>query len=145
MANNGVNKAIIVGNLGKEPDLRFMPNGKAVCNFTMATSESWKDKNTGAKKEETQWHRISAFGKVAEIISQYAHKGSKVYVEGKIKTRKWQNKDGVDQYTTEIIVEQFQLMDKKGSTSREEGASPSQGYQEPAGNPGMDFDDDLPF
>ena len=99
----GVNKVIIVGNLGKDPEVRFMPNGGAVANITVATSDSWKDKQTGEQKEKTEWHRVVMFGKLAEIAGEYLRKGSKVYLEGSLQTRKWTNQQGQDQYTTEIV------------------------------------------
>ena len=111
-----VNKAIILGNLGKDPETRFLPDGKAVCNFSIATSEQWKDKATGEKKEATEWHRISAFGRLAEVCSEYLHKGSSVYIEGKIKTRKWQDKDGQDRYTTEIQADHMVMIGPKSGT-----------------------------
>ncbi|MCP4127309.1 MAG: single-stranded DNA-binding protein [Gammaproteobacteria bacterium] len=144
--SNGVNKAILIGNLGQDPEVRYMPNGNAVCNFTLATSETWKDKNTGEKKEATEWHRITAFARVAEIIGDYARKGSKVYVEGKIKTRKWQDKDGQDKSTTEIVLDQFQLLDKRDPSQPR--SQPRSQAPQPARQPGEDdggFDDDIPF
>ena len=104
---SGVNKVIILGNLGKDPETRFMPSGGAVTNLTVATSESWKDKQTGEQKEKTEWHRVVIFGKLAEIAGEYLKKGSKVYLEGALQTRKWQNNEGQDQYTTEIVVQGF--------------------------------------
>lgn len=113
----GVNKVIVLGNLGKDPEVRFMPNGEAVANLTVATSESWKDKQTGEAKEKTEWHRVAMFGKLAEIAGEYLKKGSKVYLEGALQTRKWQNQQGQDQYTTEIVVKGFngtmQMLDGK--------------------------------
>lgn len=103
MASRGVNKVILVGNLGNDPEIRYMPNGGAVANITVATSESWTDKNTGEKKEVTEWHRVVLFGKVAEVAGEYLKKGSQVYIEGQLKTRKWE-KDGVERYSTEIVV-----------------------------------------
>ena len=103
----GVNKVIIVGNLGKDPEVRFMPNGGAVANITVATSETWKDKQTGEQKEKTEWHRVVMFGKIAEIAGEYLKKGSKVYLEGSLQTRKWTNQQGQDQYTTEIVLQGF--------------------------------------
>lgn len=103
----GVNKVIILGNLGKDPEVRFMPNGGAVANLAIATSESWKDKQTGEAKEKTEWHRVVIFGKLAEIAGEYLKKGSKVYIEGALQTRKWTNNDGQDQYTTEIVIQGF--------------------------------------
>lgn len=100
----GINKVILIGNLGKKPEIRYMPNGNAVVNITLATSESWKDKNTNTTKEKTEWHRIVLFGKLAEIANQYLRKGSQVYIEGSLQTRKWTDQNGIDRYTTEIIV-----------------------------------------
>jgi len=115
----GVNKVIILGNLGKDPEVRFMPNGGAVANLTVATSDSWKDKQTGEQKERTEWHRVAIFGKLAEIAGEYLKKGSKVYLEGQLQTRKWQNQQGQDQYTTEVVVQGFngvmQMLDSKGA------------------------------
>lgn len=114
----GVNKVIIIGNLGKDPEVRFMPNGGAVANITVATSDTWKDKQTGEQKEKTEWHRIAIFGKLAEIAGEYLKKGSKVYIEGALQTRKWTNQQGQDQYTTEIVVQGFngtmQMLDSRG-------------------------------
>jgi len=113
----GVNKVIIIGNLGKDPEVKFMPSGEAVANITVATSESWKDKQTGEQKEKTEWHRVVMFGKLAEISGEYLKKGSKVYLEGKLQTRKWTNQQGQDQYTTEIVLQGFngvmQMLDSK--------------------------------
>ena len=103
----GVNKVIIVGNLGKDPEVRFMPNGGAVANITVATSDTWKDKQTGEQKEKTEWHRVVMFGKLAEIAGEYLKKGSKVYLEGSLQTRKWTNPQGQDQYTTDIVLQGF--------------------------------------
>jgi len=115
----GVNKVIIVGNLGKDPEVRFMPNGGAVANITVATSDTWKDKQTGEQKEKTEWHRVVMFGKLAEIAGEYLKKGSKVYLEGSLQTRKWTNQQGQDQYTTEIVLQGFngvmQMLDGKSS------------------------------
>lgn len=104
MASRGINKVILIGNLGQDPEIRYMPNGGAVLNMTIATSENWKDKNTGELKEKTEWHRIVVFGKLAEIAAQYLHKGSQIYIEGTLQTRKWQDQNGIDRYITEIIV-----------------------------------------
>jgi single-strand DNA-binding protein len=112
----GVNKVILLGNLGRDPEVRFMPNGGAVANLAIATSETWKDKQTGEAKEKTEWHRVAIFGKLAEIAGEYLKKGSKVYLEGQLQTRKWQNQQGQDQYTTEIVVQGFngtmQMLDR---------------------------------
>ena len=126
----GVNKVIILGNLGKDPEVRFMPNGGGVANLTIATSESWKDKQTGEQKEKTEWHRVVMFGKLAEIAGEYLKKGSKVYIEGALQTRKWQNAQGQDQYTTEIVVQGFngtmQMLDSRGGS----GAPAGGGFQQ---------------
>lgn len=112
-----VNKVILVGNLGKDPETKYLPSGDAVTNFTIATTESWKDKS-GDKKESTEWHRISAFGKLAEICGEYLKKGSQVYVEGKIKTRKWQDKEGNDRYSTEISCDRLQMLGGKPESEK---------------------------
>ncbi len=108
----GINKVIIVGNLGGDPDTRFMPSGKAVCTISVASSESWNDKETGEKQEKTEWHRIIFFGRLAEIASEYLKKGSQVYVEGKLRTRKWVTREGHDRWTTEIVANQMQILGK---------------------------------
>lgn len=122
----GVNKVTILGNVGKDPETRFMPNGGAVTNLTMATSENWKDKQTGEAKEKTEWHRVVIFGKLAEIAGEYVKKGSKLYIEGALQTRKWTNKEGQDQYTTEIVLQGFggvmQMLD--GITQGAQQAAP---------------------
>ena len=110
MAQRGVNKVILLGNLGKDPEVKYMPNGNAVANITLATSETWNDKSSGEKQEKTEWHRVVFFGKLAEIVGQYLKKGSKIYVEGKLQTRKWQGQDGQDRYTTEIIADEMQML-----------------------------------
>ncbi|MBE8167703.1 MAG: single-stranded DNA-binding protein [Shewanella sp.] len=115
MASRGVNKVILVGNLGQNPEVRYMPNGGAVANFTIATSETWKDKQSGEQKEKTEWHRIVIYQRLAEIAGEYLRKGSKIYVEGRLQTRKWQNQQGQDQYTTEIIVSEMQMLDSRQS------------------------------
>jgi single-strand DNA-binding protein len=133
MASKGVNRVILVGNLGKEPEVRYTPQGKAVANLTLATSESWKDQS-GQIQEKTEWHRVSMFGKLAEIAGEYLRKGSQIYIEGKLQTRKWQNKEGQDQYTTEIVLDPFngvmQMLGGKGGSQQSEGGS--QGQQRPA-------------
>lgn len=105
MANRGINKVILIGHLGQDPEIRYMPNGNAVANITLATSETWRDKQSGEQKEKTEWHRVVFFGKLAEIVGEYLRKGSQVYVEGRLQTRKWQGQDGQDRYTTEIVVD----------------------------------------
>jgi single-strand DNA-binding protein len=104
MASRGVNKVILVGNLGQDPEVRYMPNGGAVANITLATSESWRDKQTGENKEITEWHRVVLFGKLAEVAGEYLRKGSQIYIEGQLKTRKWQDQSGQEKYTTEVVV-----------------------------------------
>ncbi len=130
----GVNKVIIVGNLGQDPEVRFMTNGDPVANITVATSESWKDKQTGEQKDKTEWHRVVIFGKLAEITGQYLKKGSKVYLEGKLQTRKWTNQQGQDQYTTEIVLQGYngvmQMLDGKQQDQQQgsyQQQSPAQG------------------
>ena len=119
--SRGVNKVILIGNLGNDPDVRFTGQGAAVANLSLATSEAWKDKNTGQQQEKTEWHRVVIFGKLAEISQQYLKKGSKVYIEGKLQTRKWQGQDGQDRYTTEVVVDPFngqlQMLDSAGGNS----------------------------
>lgn len=116
MASRGVNKVILIGNLGNDPDIRYMPNGDAVANLSLATSDTWKDSQTGEAREKTEWHRLVAFRKLAEIMGQYCKKGSKLYIEGRLQTRKWQDQNGQDRYTTEIIVDQMQMLDSRGSS-----------------------------
>ena len=110
----GINKVIIVGNLGSDPETRYMPSGSAVTNFTVATNESWKDKQTGEQKDRTEWHKVAMFGRLAEIAAEYLRKGSQVYIEGKLRTRKWQGQDGQDRYTTEIIADEMQMLGGRG-------------------------------
>lgn len=148
MASKGVNKVILIGNLGKDPEQRFMPNGGSVTNATLATSESWKDKNTGEQKELTEWHRLVFFNRLSEIVAEYCRKGSKIYVEGKIQTRKWQDKDGNDRYTTEIVGNQMQMLDSRQQEKPPEKPQDPGGYDYPEANGNMepdDIDDDVPF
>ena len=107
MASRGINKVILVGNLGGDPEVRYMPSGSAVANITIATSESWRDKATGEQREKTEWHRVALFGKLAEVAGEYLRKGSQVYIEGQLQTRKWQDQSGQDRYTTEVVVQGF--------------------------------------
>ncbi len=146
----GINKVILVGNLGADPDTRYMPSGGAVTNLSLATSESWKDKQTGEPKERTEWHKVAMFGRLAEISAEYLRKGSQVYVEGKLRTRKWQDKDGNDRWTTEVIADEMQMLGGRGGG----GGAPmggSEGYSQPSqqSQPSRggsdDFDDDIPF
>ncbi|GHE93538.1 single-stranded DNA-binding protein [Thalassotalea profundi] len=132
MASRGINKVIIVGNLGQDPEVRFMPNGGAVANFTVATSETWKDKQSGEQKEKTEWHRIVMYQRLAEIAGEYLKKGSKVYLEGRLQTRKWQNQQGADQYTTEIIVNDMQMLDSRGQGAQSGGFAQQNQNQQPA-------------
>lgn len=140
MAARGINKVILVGNIGNEPEMRYMPNGNAVATVSLATSDAWKDKNTGEQQERTEWHRVVFFGKLAEIVGQYVHKGSKLYVEGRLQTRKWTDQQGVDRYTTEVVVDMggtMQLLDSRQSAGDAGGYSQApQPYQQqaPAGN-----------
>ena len=138
MASKGVNKCILVGNLGKDPEARFMPSGNAVSNFSIATSEAWKDKNTGQPQERTEWHKIVVFGKLAEICNEYLRKGSKVYVEGSLRTNKWQDKDGNDRYTTEIVVTEMQMLDSRGSNDGQ-----GQGQQQNQGLPPSNYNSSM--
>jgi single-strand DNA-binding protein len=146
-----VNKVIILGNLGRDPEVRFSADGAAVCNIAIATSSSWKDKNSGEKREETEWHKVVFYGRLAEIAGEYLKKGKPVYVEGRLKTRKWQNKEGVDQYTTEVIADSMQLLGgrEEGSQApapqqRQAPAAQPQAQRQPAANL-ADMDDDIPF
>ncbi len=152
----GINKVIIVGNVGGDPETRYMPSGSAVTNLTVATNESWKDKQTGEQKERTEWHRVAMFNRLAEIAAEYLRKGSQVYIEGKLRTRKWQDKSGNDRYTTEIIADEMQMLGGRGGSGGggnfggQGGQGGSQGGDQGGGNappqPGPDdFDDDIPF
>ena len=133
----GVNKVILIGNLGQDPEVRYMPNGNAVTNVTIATSESWKDRESGQQQERTEWHRVVFFGKLAEIAGQYLRKGSKVYVEGALRTRKWQGQDGQDRYTTEIVVDINGSMQMLDSRSGEQGGGYASQPQQPQQQPAM--------
>lgn len=136
MASRGVNKVILVGNLGQDPEVRYMPNGGAVANITLATSESWRDKQTGEQKEKTEWHRVVLFGKLAEVAGEYLRKGSQVYIEGSLQTRKWQDQNGQDRYTTEIVVNvggTMQMLGGRGGAGggMSEGAPQQGGWGQP--------------
>lgn len=135
-----LNRVMLIGNMGDDPDMRYTAGGSAVCNFTLATNESWKDKD-GNKQQKSEWHRVVMFGKLAEIAGQYLKKGSAVYVEGKLQTRKWQDKDGKDRYTTEIIADEMKMLGGGGEKPQEkpEKTGRQQHYEK------ADFDDDLPF
>jgi single-strand DNA-binding protein len=155
----GINKVILVGNLGKDPEGKFMPNGNAVTNITIATSESWKDKQTGQQQERTEWHRVVFFNRLAEIATEYLKKGSKIYLEGSLRTRKWQAQDGQDRYTTEIVASEMQMLDSRGGSSDYASSGADSNLSKPISNTEMaskeitetqgsvsnDFDDDIPF
>jgi len=145
----GINKVILIGNLGKDPEVRYMPNGNAVANITLATSESWKDKSSGEQQEKTEWHRVVMFRRLGEIAGEYLKKGSKVYIEGKLQTRKWQDNSGNDRYTTEIVANEMQMLDSRGGSANFSGESKSAPAAAPAPAPATaaagDFDDDIPF
>ncbi|MGS3297690.1 single-stranded DNA-binding protein [Enterobacter hormaechei] len=165
MASKGVNKVILVGNLWQDPEVRYLPSGGAVCSLTLATSESWRDKATGEQKEQTEWHRVVLFGKLAEVAGEYLRKGTQVYIEGQLRTRKWTDQAGVERYTTEVVVNVGGTMQMLGGR-QSGGAAPAGGGQPQGGNqfsggarprpqqqstpapsnePPMDFDDDIPF
>ena len=147
-----VNKVILVGNLGKDPETRYAPSGDAICNITLATTDTWRDKTSGEKREATEWHRVVFFGKLAEIAGQYLRKGSQVYVEGSLRTRKWQDKEGQDRYTTEIRADEMKMLGSRQGAGeappREREATPAPaaggGKKAPASSFG-DMDDDIPF
>ena len=140
MASRGVNKAIIVGNVGSDPDIRTMPNGNQVVNLSIATSDEWKDKNTGEKKEKTEWHRCVFFNKIADIAAQYVNKGSKLYIEGRLQTRSYEQ-NGVKKYSTEIVVNDMQMLDSKNTNSNNEVKEASNNDIAKFDS----FDDDIPF
>ncbi len=158
----GVNKVILIGNLGRDPEVRYSASGSAVANITVATSESWKDKQTGEQQERTEWHRVVLFNRLGEIAGEYLRKGSQVYIEGKLQTRKWQGQDGQDRYTTEIVASEMQMLGGRGGSGGGGGATADYGQSgggheapAPAAKPGGgkpagggnfdDFDDDIPF
>lgn len=142
----GVNKVIIVGNLGSDPDTRYMPSGSAVTNLSIATSESWKDKQSGEQKERTEWHKIAMFGRLAEIAAEYLRKGSQVYIEGKLRTRKWQDKDGKDRWTTEIVADEMQMLGaRSGAGAPAMNESQGSSAPPPAAASADEFEDDIPF
>jgi single-strand DNA-binding protein len=162
MATRGVNKVILVGNLGADPEVRYMPSGGAVTTVSLATSQSWKDKQSGEQKEATEWHRVVFFNRLAEIAGEYLRKGSQIYVEGALRTRKWQGQDGQDRYTTEIVANEMQMLgSRSGGTASFSDAQPSGSYTAPSASPRQssapaqqstpppaaydDFDDDIPF
>jgi single-strand DNA-binding protein len=141
----GINKVILIGNLGKDPETRYMPSGGAVTNVTLATSETWKDKNSGEQQERTEWHRVVFFNRLGEIAGEYLKKGSKIYVEGSLRTRKWQGQDGQDRYTTEIVASEMQMLDSKGGPVNAGNDRKPQGAPAEAPAADNDFEDDIPF
>jgi len=145
----GINKVILVGNLGNDPDVRYTANGAAVSNISIATSESWKDKESGEQQEKTEWHRVVFFGKLAEIVAEYLKKGSQVYVEGRLQTRKWQDKEGNDRYTTEIVANEMQMLGSRPGAGNYENQKPATAPAAEASSakkPDESFvDDDIPF
>ena len=160
--SKGINKVILVGNLGNDPEVRYANNGAAIANISVATSESWKDKNTGEQQERTEWHRVVLFNRLGEIAGEYLRKGSKVYIEGKLQTRKWQDQSGQDKYTTEIVGNEMQMLDSRGDNAGQGGGyqarQPAPAHQgggqqqsapqqnaAPQPAPANDFDDDIPF
>lgn len=155
-----VNKVILVGNLGRDPETRFNPEGGAICNISVATTDTWKDKTSGEKQERTEWHRVVFFNRLAEIAGEYLKKGSQVYVEGSLRTRKWTDKEGVEKYSTEIVADRMQMLGSRagmggsggrGDTEMREAREPAMaeepkgGGKKPAGNAMADMDDDIPF
>jgi single-strand DNA-binding protein len=146
--SRGINKVIIVGNVGQDPETRHMPSGNAVTNLSIATSETWKDKNSGEKQERTEWHRIVFYQGLAEIVAKYVRKGSKIYVEGSLRTRSWEQ-DGIKRYATEIIATEMQMLDNKQSDSAPQHQPAQQHRQPPKHEDGVvpagNFDDDIPF
>ena len=148
----GVNKAIIVGNLGRDPEVRYSANGNAIANVTVATTDSWKDRQSGEQQERTEWHRVVFFNRLAEVVAEYLKKGSQVFIEGRIQTRKWQDKDGNERWTTEIVANEMQMLGSRGSGGGTQGGpldDPS-ATQAPSGSGSSgfsdsEFDDDIPF
>ena len=156
MASRGVNKVILVGNVGNDPEVRYMPNGNAVANISIATSDSWKDRNTGEQQERTEWHRVVFFNRLAEIVEQYVKKGTKLYLEGRLQTRSYEQ-DGVKKYSTEIVANEMQMLDSRGATGSnqefgDQSNAPTSPPQDSAQNSEQqasanfdNFDDDIPF
>ena len=157
MAARGINKVILIGNLGSDPEVRYSQAGAAITNISVATSETWKDKQTGQSQERTEWHRVVFFNRLAEIAGEYLRKGSKVYIEGSLRTRKWQDRDGQDRYTTEVVANEMQMLDSRGASQAggyppqdnfSRSAPQSESTAAPQGVPAGDygsFDDDIPF
>ncbi len=159
MASRGINKVILIGNLGRDPEVRYTASGSAVANVTLATSETWRDRQTGDQQERTEWHRLVFFGRLAEIAGEYLRKGSKIYVEGRLQTRKWQDQNNQDRYTTEVVANEMQMLDSRGgggaapaggepaaqAAPAAQGAGGSSGAGEQVPDAPADFDDDIPF
>ncbi|EAB7739694.1 single-stranded DNA-binding protein [Salmonella enterica] len=162
MASRGLNKVMLIGHLGQDPDVRYLPNGNAVAMLSLATSDTWKDKQTGEQKERTEWHRVVIYGKLAEIAGEYLRKGSQAYIEGELRTRKWTDQSGQERYTTEVVVSMqgsMQMLGSRGNggNGQQQGSqgqpqqpagrsySGTPPKQHPANEPPMDFDDDIPF
>jgi single-strand DNA-binding protein len=154
--SRGINKVILIGHLGADPETRAMPSGTTVANLRLATSENWKDKQSGEQQERTEWHNVAMFGRLAEIAGEYLRKGSQVYIEGRLRTRKWQDKSGADRYTTEIVANDMQMIGGRGGAGGAAGGGESRERTAPAesstatagaaaGAGGEDFDDDIPF
>ena len=148
----GLNKVMLIGNLGQDPETRYMPSGAAVTNLRVATAEQWKDKQTGERQERTEWHSVAMFGRLAEIAAEYLRKGSQVYIEGRIQTRKWQDKQGNDRYSTEIVANEMQMLGGRGGSApmadppAKRQAQSGGGFSDSGGSRGNDdFDDDIPF
>lgn len=163
MARSGVNKVILIGNLGQDPEVRYMPNGAAVANISVATTESWRDKSSGTQKDVTEWHRVVLYRRLAEIAGEYLRKGAKIYIEGRLHTRKWQDQSGQDRYTTEVQADEMQMLDSRGSggavaaeqtqnrvqqagSARSSGvAAQKDGHEASEEDQPFDFDDSIPF
>ena len=147
----GVNKAIIVGNLGRDPEVRYSASGNAIANVTVATTDSWKDRQSGERQERTEWHRVVFFNRLAEIVAEYLKKGSQVFIEGRIQTRKWEDKDGNERWTTEIVANEMQMLGSRGGggmqggPADDSGAAPTPGGGGSSGFSDSEFDDDIPF
>ena len=147
----GVNKAIIVGNLGRDPEVRYSASGNAIANVTVATTDSWKDRQSGERQERTEWHRVVFFNRLAEIVAEYLKKGSQVFIEGRIQTRKWEDKDGNERWTTEIVANEMQMLGSRGGggmqggPAEDSGAAPAPGGGGSSGFSDSEFDDDIPF
>jgi single-strand DNA-binding protein len=156
--SRGINKVILIGNLGADPEVRYSPSGSAVANVRLATTDSWRDRQSGEQQERTEWHRVVMFGKLGEIAGEYLHKGSKVYIEGRLQTRKWQGQDGQDRYTTEIVANDMQMLDSRGGATAAYDPQPAAANRSSADQdrpaapkpaavsaPPDDFEDDIPF